>query len=300
MKKLACLLALFGASAAAPAIAANDVAGVVDSLWQALSHGPNAGADADRLRPLFHPQARIYGLRYENGAAKLVVRSAEEFIARQAEADRRGFYERETFRQVLPYADFAQVFSTVESRFDAAAPQAEFVGINSLQLAREGDRWLILSLYYSLEKPGTPFPPELRGAPDARTSADPRSRQFVRALAEVAQGWNEGDSRRAAAAFAEDAVYSEPPDRQLYRGREALFRFFGGEQGRKGQMSMQWHHLAFDPALGVGFGEFTFTYGSTVHGVAVVRMREGLIANWREYWYESPLTWTEFTRQNSF
>jgi len=146
MKKIACLLALLIAGAAAPAIAANDVAGVVDSLWQALSHGPGVGADAGRLRSLFHPQARIYGLHYENGVAKTVVRSAEEFIARQAGAGERGFYQRGIFRQVQRHADFAQVFSTVESRFDAAAPRAEFVGINSLQLAREGDRWLILSL----------------------------------------------------------------------------------------------------------------------------------------------------------
>jgi hypothetical protein len=67
MKKLACLLALL---AAGPAMAANDVAGLLDSLWQALS----------RL------------------------------------------------------------------------------------LAREGGRWLILALYYSLEKPGARLPAEMRGA----------------------------------------------------------------------------------------------------------------------------------------
>lgn len=297
MKKIVCLLALLAAS---PSMAANDVAGLLDSLWQGLSHGPGAGADAERLRALFHPQARIYGLRYEAGEPTLVVRTAEEFIARQAQADARGFHEREIFRQVQAYEGFAQVLSTVESRYEAQAPQAEFVGINSLQLAREAGRWVILTLYYSLEKPGAPFPPEMRGGFDARAATDPRSAQFVRALGEVAQGWNSGDSRRAAEAFTVDALYSEPPDKQLYRGRQALFEFFGGERGRKGQMQMQWHHLAYDPQRDVGFGEFTFTYGSTVHGVAVVRMRDGLIANWREYWYESPLAWSDFTKPNSF
>jgi len=68
------------------------VAGVVDSLWQALSRGPGAGADADRLRSLLHPQARIFGLRYEKGASRTVVRTPDEFITRQAEVDERGFF----------------------------------------------------------------------------------------------------------------------------------------------------------------------------------------------------------------
>jgi hypothetical protein len=47
-------------------------------------------------------------------------------------------------------------------------------------------------------------------------------------------------------------------------------------------------------------GEFTFEYGSKAHGVAVVRVRDGRIANWREYYYESELGWEAFTRRNPF
>jgi hypothetical protein len=65
-------------------------------------------------------------------------------------------------------------------------------------------------------------------------------------------------------------------------------------------MTMRWHHLAFDPATQIGFGEFSFTYGTTVHGVAVIRLRQGKIANWREYWYESTLPWDQFIRANPF
>jgi hypothetical protein len=38
---------------------------------------------------------------------------------------------------------------------------------------------------------------------------------FRRLLDTVAAGWNEGDARRAADCFADDAVYLEPPDRQV-------------------------------------------------------------------------------------
>lgn len=136
----------------------------LDALWAALSHEPLAGADAARLREIFHPDARVFALRFEDGQPRVVVRSAEEFIARQAEAEKTGFYEREIFRSVRTYGDFAHALSTVESRTDRDAPQASFVGVNSLQLAREGGRWRILSLYFSQEKPGVPIPADWRAA----------------------------------------------------------------------------------------------------------------------------------------
>ena len=116
----------------------------------------------------------------------------------------------------------------------------------------------------------------------------------------LAAGWNEGNARKAADCFTEDAVYTEPPDKQEYRGRQRLYEFFGGDQGRKEPMRMEWHHLVFDAQQQVGMGEFTFEFGSKSHGVAVVRIRDGLISNWREYYYESDLAWEAFTRKNPF
>ena len=124
--------------------------------------------------------------------------------------------------------------------------------------------------------------------------------EFVQLLERLANAWNEGNSGQAAKCFTLDALYTEPPERQFYAGREALYRFFGGPDGRPGQMSMVWHHVVFDPAQQLGAGEFTFTYGETVHGVAMIKVREGLISNWREYWYGSPLAWEAFTEKNSF
>lgn len=124
--------------------------------------------------------------------------------------------------------------------------------------------------------------------------------EFRLLLERLAAGWNEGDARKAAECFTLDAVYTEPPDKQEYRGRQRLFEFFGGERGRREPMRMTWHHIAFDAEQQVGMGEFTFEYGGQVHGVAVVRVRDGLISNWREYYYESTLSWDEFTRKNPF
>jgi hypothetical protein len=79
--------------------------------------------------------------------------------------------------------------------------------------------------------------------------------QFEILVTSLADGWNQGNARKAADCFTENAIYSEPPDKQLYRGREALFKFFGGNEGRKGAMKMAWHHLIFNERTQIGAGD---------------------------------------------
>jgi len=124
--------------------------------------------------------------------------------------------------------------------------------------------------------------------------------EFIDLLQRLADSWNQGNAEQAASCFTEDALYTEPPDKQIYAGRDALFQFFGGPNGRAGEMNMVWHHILFDEDEQIGAGEFTFTYGDTVHGVTMIKVRDGLISNWREYWYASELPWNEFTKLNSF
>jgi ketosteroid isomerase-like protein len=121
---------------------------------------------------------------------------------------------------------------------------------------------------------------------------------FRRLLATVADGWHAGDARRAADCFTEDAVYAEPPDRQLYRGREELFRFFGGAQPPP--MTMRWHHVVFDDDRQVGVGEYTFQGRRRYHGLVIVKVENGKIARWREYQYESDLDWEAFAGDSGF
>jgi hypothetical protein len=124
--------------------------------------------------------------------------------------------------------------------------------------------------------------------------------EFEKLMQTVASGWSEGNARKAADCFSEDAIYSEPPNKQLYKGRDALFKFFGGEEGRKSAMKMTWHHLMFNEKEQIGSGEFTFEYGGSVHGMVIVKIVDGKIKNWREYWYESNLSWKEFIGENNF
>lgn len=124
--------------------------------------------------------------------------------------------------------------------------------------------------------------------------------QFMTLMQTVADGWNRNDARRAADCFAEDARYSSPPDARIRRGRATLFEFFGGPNGRPRPMRMAWHHLVFDEQTQIGMGEYTFEYDIRTHGIVIVRIVNGTIANWREYEHASPLTWEGMVGDNRF
>ncbi len=104
----------------------------------------------------------------------------------------------------------------------------------------------------------------------------------------VADYWERGDTDAGLASFTEDAVYMQPPDVQLFFGHEQLRPYFAAVA--PGTI-MRWHHLWFDEASQTGVGEFTFGEApdpTADHGVAIVALREGRIAHWREYVQKGP------------
>lgn len=155
MKNALACLALLPTLACAGAPTPDAAAG---TLWRALSHGPNQGADAPMLRDLFHRDGMVYGGRYKDGAALFSAQKAGEFLAAVETPRANAFYECEVAREVKRYDRFATVYSVVESRKDKLAAKADFVGVNSIQLYQDGSEWKIVSLYYHVEKPGTAIP----------------------------------------------------------------------------------------------------------------------------------------------
>ena len=116
----------------------------------------------------------------------------------------------------------------------------------------------------------------------------------------IADSWNEGNAQKAADCFSEAAVYVEPPDNQVYHGRNELYEFFGGDAGPEIPMHMTWHHLAFNEKEQIGFGEYSFQMHGSYHGIVTVKIENGLIKFWREYQYKTELSWDEFTSLNPF
>ncbi|HKZ39234.1 MAG TPA: nuclear transport factor 2 family protein [Chryseolinea sp.] len=126
------------------------------------------------------------------------------------------------------------------------------------------------------------------------------SEQFTNVLKQISDGWNEGNARKAVDVFAVDAVYEEPPRKQYYKGHTAIFEFFGGDKGFNRPMKMRWHNVAFNEDAQIGFGEYTFAMNKQYHGIVAIKIKNGKIALWREYQYESSMDWKEFSGDSEF
>jgi uncharacterized protein YciI len=118
--------------------------------------------------------------------------------------------------------------------------------------------------------------------------------QFRELIQKVERGWTTQDTELALSAFTADAVYMEPPNVQLYRGHAELRPYFGALTAGT---FMRFHRVFFDEASQTGGGEYSFgTEGQKTadHGVAVVEVREGRIAFWREYQRKGPMPFETF------
>jgi uncharacterized protein (TIGR02246 family) len=119
--------------------------------------------------------------------------------------------------------------------------------------------------------------------------------ESFRALMErLARAWSTQDTELGLSCFTEDAVYTEPPDIQLYVGREQLRPYFAALTPGT---FMRFHTVAFDEVSQRGFGEYSFGHARSTtadHGVAVVAVRDDRIATWREYQRKGPSDFAEF------
>ena len=144
---------------------------LLSTLYGVISGPAEQPRDWDRFRGLFWPGARLMPLAPDrSGGMRPQPISPDSFAA---EADRafrtvlagRGFFETETARRTERFGALAHVFSRYDNRFAAgdATPSAQ--GINSLQLAFDGQRWWILGIAWQEAGPNASLPPD--GLPPA-------------------------------------------------------------------------------------------------------------------------------------
>lgn len=123
-------------------------------------------------------------------------------------------------------------------------------------------------------------------------------REFELLLHRLADSWADLDNTAAALCFTEDAVYMEPPDVQLFVGRDELTAYFSPLTAGT---YLAFHGIWFDEPSQTGAAEFSFGVSGAEtadHGVVVVGMRHDLIASWREYPRKGPASFTRFTARS--
>lgn len=147
--------------AARPADVAS-VESIIAALYDVISGPAGQDRDWDRFRSLFTSGARlIVAAPAQNGRVPSRNMTVEEYVS---SADpflkRDGFWEREIAHRVERYGNVAHVFSTYESRVNSADSPPFSRGINSIQLATNGDRWWVVTILWDFERPGNPIPRE--------------------------------------------------------------------------------------------------------------------------------------------
>ena len=110
----------------------------------------------------------------------------------------------------------------------------------------------------------------------------------------LAAAWAALDAEAAADCFTDDAIYMEPPDVQLFQGRDQLLAYFSPlTEGTYLRADGLW----FDEESQAGAVEFTFGMAGAAtadHGVVVIGLVDGKIASWREYHRKGPADFDEF------
>jgi hypothetical protein len=160
-----------GPSAAdAPAANPADVSSVdaiMAATYDVISGPSTKKRDWNRFRSLFAPGARLIYVKDEkDGSLSLRTISPDEY-ANMADPyfAKEGFAERESARKAERYGNIMQIFSTYESRHDAADAKPFARGINSFQLFYDGKRWFVVTIYWQEETPANPLPKEFLPAP---------------------------------------------------------------------------------------------------------------------------------------
>jgi hypothetical protein len=109
--------------------------------------GPAGRHDWDRFKELFAPGALLIETRIQNGAPVRTARTPDEFATEmQKELAEQALFEHPVATRVEHFRNVAHVFSTFESRRAAADAQPFRRGVNSIQLVRDGERWVIQSV----------------------------------------------------------------------------------------------------------------------------------------------------------
>jgi hypothetical protein len=132
---------------------------IVAALYDVISGPAGQKRDWDRMRSLFHPEAKLVPVVKTKDGLRARHLKVEDYVTRSGPMlEKNGFFEQEIARKVETFGDFAHVWSTYESRRSKEDPTPFMRGINSMQLVREQGRWFVLQVLWEQEADAGPIP----------------------------------------------------------------------------------------------------------------------------------------------
>src|ERR1700759_1482305 len=147
------------ASAANPADVASPDA-ILQAAYDVISGPAGKARNWDRFRAMLIPEARfIIAAPDPKGTVAAQVYDTDSFIKGfDSYVGSHGFFEKGIAQRTEQFANIAHVFSTYESRNNAADAKPFARGINSFQLMNDGKRWWIVDIYWQEESATHPIP----------------------------------------------------------------------------------------------------------------------------------------------
>jgi hypothetical protein len=140
----------------------SSVDAIVAAVYDVISGPAGEGRDWDRWRSLFLPEARLIDVRRTTVEANdYRVFTPEDYVRRNGSyLEQNGFFEEEIGRTQEAFGPVVHLFSAYQSKraMDDDEPFAR--GINSFQLFHDGNRWWVLTIYWTGEGPDLPIPPK--------------------------------------------------------------------------------------------------------------------------------------------
>lgn len=139
--------------------------GIVAAVYDVISGPAGQPRDWNRWHSLFAPGARLIPVgRSADGAVTHRLLTPENYATTSGpRLEEMGFFEVEVHRVTESYGQIAHLFSTYESRRNAADAEPFARGINSFQLLNDGARWWVLSILWDAERPESPIPSRYLG-----------------------------------------------------------------------------------------------------------------------------------------
>src|ERR1019366_5205615 len=131
----------------------SSVDAILKATYDVISGPAGQKRDWDRFRSLFADGARLIpvGPRAAGDFGPRVL-DPEAYVARAIPIfEKEGFYESEVARRTEAFGHIAHVFSTYESRHAPSDPKPFARGINSFQLAFDGTRWWLVTIFWEAE-----------------------------------------------------------------------------------------------------------------------------------------------------
>jgi hypothetical protein len=145
----------------------SSVDAIVAAVYDVISGPPGEARDWDRWRSLFLSEARLISVGVNGqGETAYRVMTPEDYVELAgASLESSGFFEEEIGRTQEEFGPVVHLFSAYESKRAPNDPEPFSRGINSFQLMHFGDRWWVVTIYWTAERPGLPIPERYLGAP---------------------------------------------------------------------------------------------------------------------------------------